>query len=158
MNYKLIILIGVFFILFFFTFCKKNQNNSEAELTGDQSIDTTLFKHLFSSNLILDSAQFNSDESSKSTENERKADSIFVSKVKKELDKSIHKEKSCMDILKEFKSLVYEVIESKDPSVFKKKGWNKNDPIFQKCLQSNDDFKLEYYNLNNLMKDKLVKK
>ncbi len=84
--------------------------------------------------------------------NESIADSVYKRKLSLGVDTSIHKSKSCEDILLEFQIIAEQVIKDKDLNVFTAKGWNKNDPIFESCLRSNEAFKKVYYEYNQRIK------
>ena len=154
--YKIILLfIGIPFIWA----CKSNSGSqAPVDLTGNLSIDTTLLKYI--NNDQLNSDVINVDDElqkigSVPIEAEKKADSVYISKINEAAIKSIHKKKSCADILEQFETIVNDVIKNKDVGVFKKSGWNKNDPNFQKCLQGDEVFKKTYYELNSKMQSAL---
>ena len=80
------------------------------------------------------------------------ADSVYKEKLSIGVDTSIHKSRTCEDILREFMSIAEEVLREKDVNIFTAKGWNKNDPIFESCLRSNEAFKKVYYEYNKKIK------
>lgn len=154
--YKIVLLfIGIPFIWA----CKSNsESRVPVDLTGNLSIDTTLLKYVNNDQLNSDINNVD-DELQKigsvPIESEKKADSVYISKINEAAIKSIHQKKSCADIMEQFETIVKDVIKNKDVGIFKKSGWNKNDPNFQKCLQGDEVFKKTYYELNIKMQSAL---
>lgn len=149
----------LFICISFIWSCKSNsESHVPVDLTGNLSIDSTLLKYVNNEQVISDTISVKAElqlQSNVPVEAEKKADSVYISKIKEAAVKSIHKEKSCADILEQFETIVKDVIKNKDVGIFKKSGWNKNDPLFQSCLQGDEVFKKTYYELNIKMQSAL---
>lgn len=133
--------------------CKSETTNNPLS-TGNSMIDSTLLRSQNQIDTATQSAASTEPDKKIDPEikvKERMHDSEYVEKIKAQVNNSKFKEKSCEQILIEYKELANQVIASKNPGLFREKGWNKNDPIFQACLQGNDKFKKEYFELNDKM-------
>lgn len=150
-------------LLSFLISCTSCSNSSDQKVlsSGYAMLDSTLLKEVNMQTpdtiSTIDPSISISMVNPETKAKEGKADSTYAVKIKNDADRSINKAKSCEQIMEDFKSIVDEVIRTKDPSLFEQRGWNKNDPFFQGCLKSDKDFQEKYYKLNDLLKSTFSK-
>ena len=149
-------------ILLCFIYCKnKGKELKDVSIIGteNQLVNQVLVSDIDTQISNANNSEPKAESSNKLVQNNKQklrnesiADSLYKRKLSVGVDTSIHKSKSCEDILQEFQIIAEQVIKEKDLKVFTAKGWNKNDQIFESCLRSNEAFKKVYYEYNQRIK------
>lgn len=134
--------IGCFLFLVIFLACGIGDEDKTED--ASQNTDTTSIND---EKLRLEE---NEDSSLKTSEDGgKKRDSLLKEVVK---EKSKHRNKSCEEILEDYRKLVDQVYQNpSDANIYRKVLSFSNDPFFAKCKRENESFKKKVHDLEKII-------
>lgn len=149
--------------------CENTEAPPELEKTGDNRVDEAFLSGINDQEVVDQNPTVSEPEEGENilnapqrvyrTKKEAQGDSAFAASLKKSLEKSPNKDKSCAEILANFKLAVDKTIQAKDLKVLIAEVGNVGkDAVFQACLKVDPEFKRQYNELNEKLKSSFNEK